>query len=258
MDAKDAAALLRWWVDAGVDLALDSAPNDRFAAPVAAPIRQAAPSPVESRPATAVRAPAEATQGARAVAAASATLADLRAAMEAFDGCALKATATQLVFADGEPSAKIMLIGEAPGADEDRIGRPFVGRAGHLLDKMLAAIGLDRSGVFIVNVVPWRPPGNRTPTPQETAICLPFVRRQIELVAPRIIVLLGASAAQTMLGIKEGILRSRGRWFDYPAEGGSSIPALATLHPAYLLRQPAQKRLAWADLLKLKDAAARL
>ena len=178
--------------------------------------------------------------------------------MESFEGCALKSTATQLVFADGAETAQVMFVGEAPGADEDRIGRPFVGRAGQLLDKMLAAIGLKRSEVYIVNVAPWRPPGNRTPTPQETAICLPFLQRQIELVGPKVLVCLGAASAQTMLGVKEGILRLRGRWFDYATPAGAKTPTLATLHPAYLLRAPLQKRLAWADLLKLRDVLDRL
>ncbi len=178
------------------------------------------------------------------------TLDELRAELLAFEGCGLKATATQLVFADGNPEANIMFVGEAPGADEDRIGRPFVGRAGQLLDKMLAAIGLDRTQVYIANVVPWRPPGNRTPTPLETGACLPFTRRQIELVAPKILICLGAPSMQTLLGIKEGIMRSRGRWVDYD-RGGTIIPAMAMLHPAYLLRQPSHKKFAWQDLREL-------
>jgi DNA polymerase len=198
--------------------------------------------------------PDEAQRSAREAAAAARTLEELRAAIERFQGCGLKATATQLVFADGAPAARIMLVGEAPGGDEDRIGRPFVGRAGQLLDRMLASIGLDRTKVYIANVVPWRPPGNRTPTPQETGVCLPFVRRQIALVAPRILVCLGGSATQTLLGAKEGITRTRGVWRDYQSDDGASIPALPMFHPAYLLRQPAAKRQAWADLLKLKRA----
>jgi uracil-DNA glycosylase len=150
-----------------------------------------------------------------------------------------------------------MFIGEAPGADEDREGVPFVGRAGQLLDKMLASIGLDRGKVYIANVVPWRPPGNRTPTPLEAAACLPFTRRQIELVDPKILVCLGAASAQTLLGGKEGIMRMRGRWFAYPV-GGKEIRALAMLHPAYLLRQPAQKKLAWQDLRMLGKEINRL
>jgi DNA polymerase len=158
-----------------------------------------------------------------------------------FEGCALKKTATQLVFADGTPGSAIMFVGEAPGAEEDRIGRPFVGRAGQLLDRK----------VYIANVVPWRPPGNRTPTLQETQACLPFIRRQIELANPQALVCLGGSAAQTLLGVKGGIMRARGAWFTYQCDNSRQIRALATLHPAYLLRQPSQKRLAWADLRAL-------
>ncbi|HRK25052.1 MAG TPA: uracil-DNA glycosylase, partial [Beijerinckiaceae bacterium] len=192
----------------------------------------------------------EAERGARDRAYSAASLADLRALMEAFDGCALKHSARQLVFADGNPQARIMLVGEAPGRDEDEQGLPFVGRSGRLLDRMLAAIGLDRTSVYITNIIPWRPPGNRTPTPQEIAICLPFIARHIALVDPVVVVCLGALSAQTLLGQRDGILRLRGRWFDYDT-GHRTIPALATLHPAYLLRQPAQKRFAWRDLRAL-------
>ena len=263
--AAAAAETLRWWLEAGVDLALDEAPHDRFAESAAPTPRRAphAPSPAparfEPRPTPAAAfAPDDAARSARDLAAAATTLDELRAALERFEGCGLKATATQLVFADGAPGARIMLVGEAPGADEDRIGRPFVGRAGHLLDRMLAAIGLDRGGVYIANVAPWRPPGNRTPTPQETSVCLPFIRRQIALCAPRLLVCLGGSATQTLLGVKEGITRSRGVWRDYAHEDGATIPALPMFHPAYLLRTPAAKRQAWADLRKLAAAIAAL
>jgi DNA polymerase len=147
-----------------------------------------------------------------------------------------------------------MLVGEAPGADEDRIGKPFMGRSGQLLDRMLAAIGLDRNAVYIANIVPWRPPGNRTPTPQEVAICKPFIERQIELANPDFLVCLGGPAAQNLLSIKDGILRTRGRWFSYATPDGRTIRTLATLHPAYLLRQPLQKRLGWRDFLALRRA----
>jgi DNA polymerase len=178
--------------------------------------------------------------------------------MADFDGCALKRTATQLVFADGVPGSPVMFVGEAPGRDEDRIGRPFVGRAGQLLDRMLSAIGLDRRQVYIANVVPWRPPGNRTPTLQETQTCLPFITRQIELADPQLLVTLGLPSAQTLLGVKTGILRARGSWFTYARENGRTIPALAMLHPAYLLRSPSQKRLAWADMRALAKALENL
>jgi DNA polymerase len=260
--------LLAFYAAAGIDLAVGEEPVDRFQE--RQPERRATPSPAPAPgatpprgvPAPAVRAaaaaaitPDQAATDARALAAQAMTLDALRDLLERFDGCALKQTASRLVFADGNPQARIMLVGEAPGADEDRQGLPFVGRSGQLLDRMLAAIGLDRTGVYIANVVPWRPPGNRTPTPQETAICLPFIRRQIELVNPDLLVCLGGPAAQTLLSIKDGILKSRGRWFDYDT-GARVIRALATLHPAYLLRQPGQKRLAYLDLLALEAALA--
>ena len=196
-------------------------------------------------------------QSAREAAASARTLAELREGLLRFEGCGLKATATQLVFGSGEAAAEVMFVGEAPGADEDRQGAPFVGRAGQLLDKMLDSIGLDRGKVYIANVVPWRPPGNRTPSPLETAACLPFTRRQIELVGPKILVCLGAASAQTLLNTTEGILRLRGRWLRYDS-GGATIKATAMLHPAYLLRQPAQKKLAWQDLRLLAKEIARL
>jgi uracil-DNA glycosylase len=262
LTAQEAAEALRWWVEAGVDLALDEAPHDRFVerpAPQAkaAPVAPIAPARPAVRIEHAAAAPDDAMRSAASIAAGAQNLDELRDLLEKFDGCGLKATATRLVFADGAPDARIMMVGEGPGADEDRIGRPFVGRAGQLLDRMLASIELDRSQVYIANVVPWRPPGNRTPTPQETTICLPFIRRQIELVAPKILVCLGASAAQTLIGMKEGITRTRGQWFDYEL-GGATIKALPMLHPAYLLRQPAQKRAAWRDLRTLARALREL
>ena len=190
---------------------------------------------------------------ARAAAKNAKTLEELRGILDKFDGCALKATATQLVFADGNPQAKVMLVGEAPGRDEDLEGLPFVGRSGKLLDRMLAAIGLDRSSVYIANIVPWRPPGNRTPTPQESQICLPFILRQIELADPEVLVCLGGPSAQTLLGIKEGITKTRGRWFNFDT-GKREIRAMPTFHPAFLLRSPLQKRFAWRDFLAIKKA----
>ena len=173
----------------------------------------------------------------REAAASAQSLDALRALMEAFDGCTLKSTANRLVFADGNPQAKIMIVGEAPGRDEDIEGLPFVGRSGKLLDLMLAAIGLDRSNTYIANVIPWRPPGNRTPTPQETQICLPFIRRQIEFVDPDVLVCLGNPSTQALLNTREGIMRVRGRWIDYDT-GKRTIRAMPTFHPAYLLRSP--------------------
>lgn len=257
------AGLIAWYQEAGVSLATDEMPHDHFAefaaasaaaaaaraqprAPRAAPVVAA-----DQRPAPVSASPEEAAMAAREQAAAAQSLEELRALMDGFEGCELKRTARQLVFADGNPKARIMLVGEAPGRDEDEQGRPFVGRSGQLLDRMLAAIGLDRSSVYISNVIPWRPPGNRAPTPQEMAICMPFIRRHIELVAPAILVCIGGSSAQTLLDQRDGILRLRGKWFDVPC-GTGVVPALAMLHPAYLLRQPAHKRLAWRDLRELE------
>jgi DNA polymerase len=182
-------------------------------------------------------------------------LAGLEALVAGFDGCALKRTAKRLCFKRGRDDARIMLIGEAPGRDEDLEGKPFVGRAGQLLDRMLAAIGLAEEHVYITNTVYWRPPGNRTPTPEEVEACAPFLARQIELLAPQILVLLGAAAVKSILGRTEGIMRLRGKWLIY-SRAGREIPTLATLHPAYLLRTPADKRLAWRDLLMVKEALA--
>lgn len=190
---------------------------------------------------------------AREAAATAASLDELRAILDRFEGCALRATASRLVFADGNPEGRVMLVGEAPGRDEDIQGLPFVGRSGKLLDLMLAAIGLDRNSVYIANIIPWRPPGNRTPTPQESQICLPFIRRQIELADPDVLVFLGGPSAQALLGVKEGITRIRGRWFSYQT-GTRDIRAIPTFHPAFLLRSPLQKRLAWRDFLAVKKA----
>jgi uracil-DNA glycosylase len=251
-------ALMEWYVEAGVDLAVDETPHDRFqpvpkAEPQPAPAArtQAAP-PLQAVPTKPVAmAPDDAANEARRRATSASSLDELRQLLQGFDGCGLKQTASRLVFADGQPGARIMMVGEAPGAEEDREGVPFVGRSGQLLDRMLTAVGLKRADVYIANVIPWRPPGNRTPTPQETAICLPFIERQIELARPDVLVCLGGPSAQTLLRQREGIMRLRGNWFSYRA-GEREIPALATLHPAYLLRQPGQKRLAYRDMLALK------
>jgi DNA polymerase len=263
----EAAALLAWYAEMGVDAALEESPLDRLSpAPVAAaaepapaperqprPTRDLPPPRTLIAPAERPAAPDETERAARNAAAAATTLQELRAALDAFDGCGLKKTATQLVFADGNPEGRVMLVGEAPGRDEDIQGRPFVGRSGQLLDRMLAAIGLDRTQVYIANVVPWRPPGNRTPTPQETAACRPFISRQIELADPDFLICLGAPAAAELMNNTQGILKFRGQWRDF-STGTRTIRAMATLHPAYLLRQPLQKRLAWRDLLMLKEA----
>src|SRR3984893_15455730 len=256
--------LLAFYLEAGVDCALADEPVNRLSEPQVAP---AAPAQVPAQPARTVNlvlpavrgepapAPDAAIASAREAARPAPTLAALRALLESFDGCALKNTATQLVFADGNPEARIMFVGEAPGRDEDIEGLPFVGRSGKLLDRMIAAIGLDRSKAYIANVVPWRPPGNRTPTPQETQICLPFIQRQIELVNPDVLVTLGNPSTQTLLSTREGIMKTRGRWFDYDT-GTRVIRALATFHPAYLLRSPSYKRMAWQDLRAIAKALA--
>ena len=291
---KAARELLAFYLEAGVDAVLAEQPANRFAdaqslvsgapsrsgravgatrreesellasiVPASPSLPHAGEAPTAGRrgasPVVAASAPppsAEAAlMAARASAKGAASLEDLRAILERFEGCALRSTATQLVFADGNPRARLMLVGEAPGRDEDLDGLPFVGRSGKLLDRMLAAIGLDRKSSYIANIVPWRPPGNRKPTPQEAAICLPFLLRQIELVDPDVLVCLGDSAAQTLLDTKDGITKSRGRWFVYDT-GTRQIRALATFHPAYLLRTPLSKRLAWRDFLAIRKALA--
>lgn len=258
------AEVLAFYRDAGVDEAILDAPVNRYALARPAPALAGAasggartPRPPAARPAVAAAVPLETPQAAhdaRAAARAATSLEALRAVIEGFEGCALKATAKSTVFADGNPLAPLMIVGEAPGADEDRLGRPFVGLSGQLLDRMLAAIGLDRTGFYITNILPWRPPGNRTPTTAEIALCLPFVERHIALVAPKVVLFAGGVAAKALLATNEGIMRLRGRWFDYsPAGATRPIPALPTLHPAYLLRSPAQKREAWRDLLAVRQ-----
>ncbi|MDX2307621.1 MAG: uracil-DNA glycosylase [Hyphomicrobium sp.] len=213
-----------------------------------APARPLAPAPA-ARSRSATTAAASATTLARA----AGTLDALGRALASFEGCGLKSTAKSLCFYRGAATAPLMIIGEAPGRDEDIEGKPFVGRAGQLLDRMLAAASFDETNVHITNVVYWRPPGNRTPTPEEAESCRPFLERQIELVAPRIVLLLGGTAAKQVLGTQEGILRVRGTWREI-APNGQKLRAMASLHPAYLLRQPAAKRQAWRDFLAVRDA----
>jgi DNA polymerase len=283
---RDLIAALDFHVAAGVDLMLDEHPHDRFSeadAPARPMVSTPEPEhgalpehPARREPATtalrrelpprgeappqagtygqsAAARPGEAAGDARARAKDVTSLEELEALLGGFDGCPLKFTAKNLVFADGNPAAKLMFIGEAPGADEDRVGKPFMGRSGKLLDRMMAAIGLDRTSAYVTNIVPWRPPGNRNPTPQEVAICRPFIERQIELAAPDLIVCLGSPSTQAITGTKDGILKARGRFFPYRV-GDREIRVLATLHPAYLLRQPLQKRLAWRDFRTLRAA----
>ncbi|MEL6751137.1 MAG: uracil-DNA glycosylase [Pseudomonadota bacterium] len=255
--AADPRELLDWYVFAGVDVALQDEPANHFAAqavveqPVAPPRKAEVRSARAAKTADAVVPNDEVIARAKDVAETAQTLADLREAMTSFEGCNLKATARSTVFSDGNPDAKIMVIGEAPGRDEDEQGLPFVGKSGQLLDKMFGAIGLDRTSIYITNILPWRPPGNRTPTPVEAAICKPFVDRHIALVAPDILVLVGGSSAKTMMQTQSGIMSVRGKLTEITL-GDRSFPALPMLHPAYLLRQPAHKRHAWADLLTLQ------
>lgn len=282
------AALLDLMVDAGVDECLLEQPVDRLARPRSAatatptgavpltggsetertvdrlqagelpPSSPAAtPTPAARRlsgPGLPVNAGPEATREARALAAGCDTLEALDAAVRGFEGCPLRVTATNTVLADGAPGARLMLIGEAPGADEDRQGLPFVGASGRLLDRMLASAGLDRSRIYISNILPWRPPGNREPTPAEIAVCLPFIERRIALSRPEVLIFLGGTAAKTLLQRREGIMRLRGRWFDYqPGDGEPPVPAMPTFHPAFLLRSPNQKANAWRDLLTVVE-----
>ncbi|MBI3699333.1 MAG: uracil-DNA glycosylase [Afipia sp.] len=262
MPEISARDLLAFYMEAGVDCALSDEPTNRLTEaaleekPASKPplLRNAAPQP--PRPiAELAPAPDLAIATARELAPQAKSLEELRALLEKFDGCALKSTATRLVFADGNPKAKFMLVGEAPGRDEDIEGLPFVGVSGKLLDLILAAIGLDRTGVYIANIIPWRPPGNRDPSPQETQICLPFIKRQIELVDPDVLVCLGKPSSQAVLELKDGIMKTRGKWHDYDT-GSRTIRAMATFHPAYLLRQPIYKRLAWQDFRAIKKALA--
>ncbi len=268
---------LRWQVEAGADEAIGAQPLDRFAES-AAPAPQPSPPPRASQtsaqapaqaPAAAARAPAPAAppapvtgqkvtapQGdasAYARVADAKSLDDIRAALETFDGCPLRQTATNLVFFDGNPAARILMVGEAPGAEEDRRGLPFVGPAGKLLDRMLESIGLDRTKVLITNTIFWRPPGNRNPTPAEVSACLPFVERVIELVDPVVLILVGGTAAKTLLATSEGIMKMRGRWFAFEtARMSHPVPTMPIYHPAFLLRSPGQKRAAWRDLIEIK------
>ena len=283
--AKHARELIAFYLDAGVDGAVGEEPVNHFAdrpEPAATPattgrvgkppqhaLRGTPPAPAipwkgpekaipetPRNPAAApVVTPEAAVIAAREAARNAQNLDELRALLDNFEGCMLRSTATQLVFAAGTPGARVMFVGEAPGRDEDIAGEPFVGRSGKLLDLMMRAIGLDRTKAYIANVVPWRPPGNRTPTPHETAICLPFIRRQIELSNPDFLVCLGQPSTQTLLGTREGITRTRGRWVKFDT-GTREIRAMATYHPAFLLRSPLQKRLVWRDFLALKRALA--
>ncbi len=265
---SDPRALLDFYLAAGVDEAIGERPRNRFdAAEAATPAQPAQPAarepapppsaPPSERPAPPGTAPGRvlppAARSAHEIAAGCRTVDELVAAIRAFDGCPLKETATNTVVYDGNPEARVLFVGEAPGAEEDRRGLPFVGPAGRLLDRMLAAIGLDRGQVCISNMLFWRPPGNRSPTADEIATCLPFAQRLIELVDPEVLVLVGGISAKAILGRTEGITRLRGVWRRYSSPGlAAPIDTIAIYHPAYLLRQPLQKRAAWRDLLAIR------
>jgi len=274
---EGAAALLRWYVEQGVDEAIGEEPIDRFAAPppppAAAAVAAVTPIAPATRAPTPLRAPPpppaaprgpvplespQLVEDARALAEGCSTLAELEAAIRDFEGCALKRTAKNTVFADGTAGAPVMVVGEAPGADEDRLGKPFVGVSGQLMDRMMGAIGLSRDGGFyITNILFWRPPGNRTPTTTEQGMCLAFTRRHIELAKPKVLVLTGGVSVKAVLDTTEGITRLRGKWTSYTLSDGTVIPTMPTFHPAYLLRTPVSKRHSWQDLLaidkKLKE-----
>jgi uracil-DNA glycosylase len=263
---EDLESLLRWYVDQGIDEAIGEDAIDRFAAPAPQPtplpVQQRAPAaPTPIRPAPAVAAPPrgpvpiespQLVEDARALAQRCNSVEELEAAVRAFEGCALKRTAKNTVFADGVAGSPVMVVGEAPGADEDRLGKPFVGVSGQLMDRMFDAIGMSRErDLYITNILFWRPPGNRTPTLAEQAICMAFTRRHIELARPKVLVLAGGTAAKSVLDTTEGIMRLRGKWTNLSLDDGSAVPTLPTFHPAYLLRTPASKRQSWLDLLSL-------
>jgi len=281
---EDLESLLKWYVDQGIDEAIGEEAIDRFAmpAPVSVPMSmpvsvptpvqsKAAPTPIRAAPPAALApvlrgpVPIESPQlveDARELARRCSSVTDLEAAVRAFDGCALKRTAKNTVFADGVVGAPVMIVGEAPGADEDRLGKPFVGVSGQLMDRMFDAIGMSRErDLYITNILFWRPPGNRTPTLAEQAVCMAFTRRHIELARPKVLVLAGGTAAKSVLDTTEGIMRLRGKWTSLSLDDGSAVPTLPTFHPAYLLRTPASKRQSWSDLLsldkKLRDLGIR-
>jgi len=278
-ETLDIEGLLRFYAEAGIDMPLSETPIDRFAepqrpassqstaqmpnSPERARQQQPRPAPAPAPTRKPVQAAADLPDTAqialaREAAAQASTLEELREKLAAFDGCNLKFTAKNLCFADGDPSSDIMFIGEAPGRDEDMEGLPFVGKSGQLLNRMIESIGLKRESVYIANTIPWRPPGNRTPTPLETELCRPFIERQIELASPKVLVALGGPAGKALTGATEGILRLRGNWKIHRTPNGLEIPVMPTLHPAYLLRTPAQKRFAWRDFLAVKLKLAEL
>ena len=277
-NADDLLAALQFYAASGVDCTLEDRPVDRFAetrearasaeqSAVGTDPRTVRQSPSGGTPAAttvgksqspaaaapAARVPDDTAIGnAREAARTAGSIDALREALAGFNDCNLRFGAHSTVFADGNPGADVMFIGEAPGRDEDRQGLPFVGRAGQLLDKMLLAIGLDRTSSYITNIIPWRPPGNRTPTPHEIELCRPFIERHVELMGPKIVVTMGNVSTKSLLGTTRGILSFRGTWSSYRPNSDTDIPAMPTLHPAYLLRNPAHKRLSWQDFLSVR------
>lgn len=274
MEKWAAIAALQWHLDVGADEALEDAPVDATAmkaaaraAPDAEPAKPAAPvavTPVEEK---SFLGAAESRQESTRLAREAKTIDELREAIAAFDGLPLKKTATNLVFSDGNPAAPVMLVGEAPGADEDRLGKPFVGASGQLLDRILACIGIDRKNenpadsIYISNILNWRPPGNRNPSPAEIEVSLPFIEKHIALVKPKLLIFAGGVPTKALLATEQGISRLRGKFHDYQPlttelfDGAppAPIPALATYHPSYLLRTPSQKRLVWQDMLMFQE-----
>lgn len=251
--------ILEWYIDAGVDAVCGEDPwqevNPASPANYSVLPKEKVSDSQMIRPATTslAQATSSACQNARQICASVETLSELKTLVENFDGCSLRLTANKTVFGYGSENAKLLLVGEAPGADEDRLGIPFVGRSGHLLDKMLQAIHVKREDCFVTNVLPWRPPGNRTPTEGEIAVCLPFLKRQIELINPKVILILGGSAANALLDNGEPISRLRGKWLEYKIADKTKIPVLASFHPAYLLRNSGQKAKAWGDMLRVEQ-----
>ena len=271
LDHAQLAAILRWYVDMGVDIAIEEEAQNRFV-DVARPAAVVAPQEAAPRQARAPQSFSAAANSGRSVDAAAAlsveaaaqvaresaaratTLDELRAELMAFEGCILKRSATNFVFADGDPNSRIMFVGDAPGDEDDRQGLPFTGPPGRLLERMLKSIKLDRNKVWLTNLLPWRVPGKRRATPQEIAVCLPFLMRQIALTKPAILVCMGDDAAQTLMGLKGSVIHNRGVWQDLPGEAGSAIRAIATLAPGYLLRATGAKRAVWRDLIEIRKA----
>lgn len=274
-DEKALKALIDWWAEAGIDLdepvvrprTAPARPSQAVPQATAEPVRQAPREPARAATAAAAKAAGfgdteSSGPDARTVAASADTLDALKAAIESFNGCALKRTARNTVFARGNSEARIMVVGEAPGRDEDEMGKPFVGRSGQLLDRMFASVGLGEDDLYITNIVNWRPPGNRNPTQEEVATCLPLVERHIALKQPDILILAGGVSAQSLLRSTTGITRLRGKWADYAlrdaagSETQTQVPVLPVFHPSYLLRRAAEKKLAWRDMLALSARLA--